>query len=397
MRIALYHNLPSGGAKRSVYEHVRGLSSRHTIDLYSLDSANHHYCDLRPFVEKCTIYSLGEYYDFKSPFGRLNQLQRWRRLVSLDALSKKIAADIDRRQYDVVYVHPCIWTQAPAILKYLKTPSVYFIHEPPRKYYEPEIPRPYIPHGLRKTIDRWDPFLKLFRSKLLSMDRQSSLSASHLLTNSYFTAGNIQRIYHRPAKVLYFGVDHELFRRIPGIEKGKFLLSVGAIQPHKGFDFLIEALGHIPGEIRPALHLVGNADDQFERDYLTQAARENGVELTIETQITDEGLVQKYNQAVLVGYSPVQEPFGFVPLEAMACETPVVGVAEGGVCETIIDGVTGRLVKRDPLEFAGVIQSLLRDPRTLQEMGRKGRERVFDSWTWENSVNNFETFLRSIC
>ena len=63
--------------------------------------------------------------------------------------------------------------------------------------------------------------------------------------------------------------------------------------------------------------------------------------------ITDEELVILYNKAKLVVYTPYMEPFGLVPLEAMSCGTPVVGVNEGGVMETVLNGKTGILVERN--------------------------------------------------
>jgi glycosyltransferase involved in cell wall biosynthesis len=120
------------------------------------------------------------------------------------------------------------------------------------------------------------------------------------------------------------------------------------------------------------------------------------VDLTIETQISNDLLVKRYNEARLVVYSPIREPLGLVPLEAIACGTPVVGVAEGGVCETILDGVTGRLVKRDPQMFAEAICELLDHPNTASEMGRQGREWTIQNWKWERSIADTEKIFQEV-
>ncbi len=65
-----------------------------------------------------------------------------------------------------------------------------------------------------------------------------------------------------------------------------------------------------------------------------------------------KNLVLLYNKANLVVYTPYQEPFGLVPLESMSCGTPVVGVNDGGVMETVTNGKTGILTERDTKIFA---------------------------------------------
>ena len=58
MKIALFHNLPSGGAKRVLFDLVSRLSHYHKIDIYSFSTADHEFCDLRPYVNKYFIQNL---------------------------------------------------------------------------------------------------------------------------------------------------------------------------------------------------------------------------------------------------------------------------------------------------------------------------------------------------
>jgi len=110
--------------------------------------------------------------------------------------------------------------------------------------------------------------------------------------------------------------------------------------------------------------------------------------------IPDEELVRLYNQARLTVYAPVMEPFGFVPLESMACQTPVIGVREGGVRESITDGVTGWLVDREPEELAATIGTLLDRVAEVDRVGKNGRSCVEANWTWDKSVENIEHYLQ---
>jgi len=97
MRIALFHNLPSGGAKRAVYEWTRRLASDHFIDVYSLSTADHSFCDIRPLVNNNYIFGFEPNKLLKSPFGRLNQFQRWRDLGELTRIGKNIAQAINSK------------------------------------------------------------------------------------------------------------------------------------------------------------------------------------------------------------------------------------------------------------------------------------------------------------
>jgi glycosyltransferase involved in cell wall biosynthesis len=81
--------------------------------------------------------------------------------------------------------------------------------------------------------------------------------------------------------------------------------------------------------------------------------------------------------------SPWYEPFGIVPLEAMACGKPVVATAVGGMQDTVVDGVTGRLVPpRDPKALAAALSDLLADDDQRAAYGRAARGRVETHYTW---------------
>jgi len=85
-----------------------------------------------------------------------------------------------------------------------------------------------------------------------------------------------------------------------------------------------------------------------------------------------------------------------VPLESMACGTPVIGIAEGGVQETVLDGITGRLVPRDPDELAAAAAELIARPQLRSEMGQAGRSYVEREWTWDRAIANLEQHLSEV-
>jgi len=106
--------------------------------------------------------------------------------------------------------------------------------------------------------------------------------------------------------------------------------------------------------------------------------------------MSDDDLVAAYNRAAVVAYPPILEPFGLVPLEAMACGVPVVGVAEAGIRETVVHGETGVLTERDPVEFGLAIKTLLEDEALRNCIGNNGRRHVLAHWTWDQSYTALE-------
>ena len=188
------------------------------------------------------------------------------------------------------------------------------------------------------------------------------------------------------------GVDADLFRPL-ALPRENFVISVGMINPQKGFDFLIRSLALLEQTCRPKLLIICNSADARERAYLTALAQHLHVDVEFRSLVPDEELVRLYNQARVTVYAPVMEPFGFVPLESTACQTAVIGVREGGVRESVTDGVTGILVDRRPEAMAAALRTLLANPAEAGRLGRNGRANVVDRWTWTSSLEAIEQYL----
>lgn len=396
MKIALFHNAPSGGAKRAIYEWVRRLAAHHVIDVYSLTSADHDFCDVRPFVRDHYVRRYDPRPLFDSPLGRLNQWQRWRDLQDLSQLECSIARQIDGGGYDVVFAHTCQYTHAPLVLQFLRTPTVYYLHEPVGPQFSRPIQRSYFrSNPLRERLDRIDPLKHLFLTSLADAQRRSIRSTSRLLANSRYTRSQMKRAYALEMEVCRCGVDHETFRPRSGGEgeKEDSVISVGELTPRKGFDFVVRAVGRLPSTKRPRVKIASNLVNETEKSFVLELAARHDVSLELLTRLSSEELALEYGRALLCVYAPVMEPLGLVPLEAMACEVPVVGVAEGGVIDTVVDGLNGRLVPRDEGAFAEAIQELIDDPVKRSLLGKQAREYVFAEWSWERSTEQIERHL----
>ena len=394
MRIALFHNAPSGGAKRTIFEWTQRLAEKHIIDVFTLSTADHAYCDIRPFVQNYYIYDFSPHSLFDSPLGRLNQIQRWRDLVELQLIGQQIASEINSKKYDIVFANTCFYTFIPAFLKHIQLPAVYYLHEPFGQMFNRNIPRPYIKQNKRKeAIDRFDPFIRLYQQRLNNIQRDSIYNTKLFLANSFYTKEQMKIMFNIDAQVCYLGVNIENFRPNSGIGKKSFVLSVGELSPRKGFDFIVESLGQIASYNRPKLVIACNRIDQAEKVYIEILAKQYEVDLEVRSGLDTNELKNLYNEALFCVYAPVMEPFGLVPLEAMACGIPVVAVYEGGVRESIINKKTGLLVSRNPVEFANAVQELLLNPALAHEYGRNGREFVINNWNWEKSTNSLEQSL----
>ena len=169
---------------------------------------------------------------------------------------------------------------------------------------------------------------------------------------------------------------------------------MGTCTPTKGYDFIIKSLALIEPEKRPRIVIAANHSIPKWKNYLVDLANELEVEMEILDMVDDEKLLKLYNSATLVLYAPYLEPFGLVPLESMACGTPVLGVKEGGVRETVIHSKTGILVERDESLFADAVKETMENKNKIEEMSDKAVDTVKKFWTLDHAGERIEWHLK---
>jgi glycosyltransferase involved in cell wall biosynthesis len=198
----------------------------------------------------------------------------------------------------------------------------------------------------------------------------------------------IQDFERAKATVIYGGVDPIFLAEPPsGWPRKRQVLFVGRLLPHKGINYLIEAVP--PGV---DLQVMGSA---YDPDYflLLRKLAENK-RVTFVTNATDEDVLAAYRESTVTVLPTVYtdcygrqyarpELLGLVLLESMACGTPVVCTAVGGMPEYVTDGQTGFVVPpNDPTALRHRLTLLLDDPALAERMGAAGRQVVEEQFTW---------------
>lgn len=183
------------------------------------------------------------------------------------------------------------------------------------------------------------------------------------------------------------GVDHAFFspgdrggaRTALGLGPEPMVLFVGRIQPLKGLDLAVEALGDLPSDV--TMVVVGGPSGpsgRAEVDKITQMVRAADLSdrVTFVAPQPHHLLSTYYRAADVVVVPSRSESFGLVALEAAACGTPVVAAEVGGLRSLVVDSVTGFLVgSRDPIDYAKRLDQILRDPELAASMGTAAAER----------------------
>ena len=223
--------------------------------------------------------------------------------------------------------------------------------------------------------------------------------------------------------VIHNGIDPEFYKPTfdnslleeYGIDPNiPFVLFVGRITRQKGISQLIAAAKHFNKNSQ--IVLCAGAPDTKEIALETEALiadlrKERDGVILISEMLPREKIKVLYSHARVFACPSLYEPFGIINLEAMACETPVVGSHVGGIPEIIVEGATGFLVPLqsvsrtdfNPLnpeafqkDFASKINILLDDEALATAMGKAGRVRVLQIFSWESIAKTTFNYYQEV-
>ncbi|MDD2624186.1 MAG: glycogen synthase, partial [Candidatus Riflebacteria bacterium] len=238
--------------------------------------------------------------------------------------------------------------------------------------------------------------------------------ADAVITVSNGTRADVKKLFNvndDRLKVIYNGIDTEEFKKtdsVANIERFGFdprvpyVLFVGRITRQKGIIHLVNAIKHINPDI-PVVLCAGAPDTpeiEAEMAEGVKKASENRKNVYwIREMVNRKTLIELYSHAGVFCCPSIYEPFGIINLEAMACETPVVASAVGGIPEVVQDGITGKLVKLEQMEetpfeakvpeqfakdLADSVNALMSDNELRLKMAMAGRKRVEDVFSWKS-------------
>lgn len=406
MRIAIWHNLPSGGGKRALSDQVRGLVSRgHVIEIWCPPTADRSFLPLDELAPEHVV-------PLDQPVPPRHRIGRWleshtrvvQQLAAMDRHCRTCGEQIESGGFDLLLAHPTMGFHATPIAQHVALPSLLYLQEPYRRLYE-ALPRlPWL--ALEPPDGRPSPrYIKAYLRNLIHVQglrvqaREELAWASAfdtILVNSYYSRESVLRAYGLDAKVCYLGIDTNVFHPTGAI-KEPYVVGLGSLYIGKGIEFAIEALAALPNAGRRCLVWIGNSANPDYVRQMRELAEKRGVRFEHQVRIPHEQLLDQLSRAAVMLYTSRLEPFGYAPLEANACGTAVVAIAEGGVRETIRDGINGALVDhRDPVRLAQALRPFLDDLDHAEEIGRRAREHVEREWSYDASIDRLEQRLEEI-
>ncbi len=254
-----------------------------------------------------------------------------------------------------------------------------------------------------------------FPDERLAIEHRAVAEADGLIAECPQDEEDLTRLYRAdPARIATIpcGFDPGEFwpiakaraRTALGLDPGeKIILQLGRLVPRKGVDTVVRGLARLRREhgVAARLLVVGGESEAPDPEITPEIGRLRAIAESegIADAVTFVGsrgrdaLRYYYGAADVFVTTPWYEPFGITPVEAMACGTPVVGAAVGGIKSTVLDGVTGYLVPpNDPDALADRLARLYRQPGLLRLFGRRAARRANEMFTWSRVSREVDAF-----
>jgi glycosyltransferase involved in cell wall biosynthesis len=219
-----------------------------------------------------------------------------------------------------------------AVKNQLEGQKIYYCHTPPRYAYD-------LADAYRKMIpDLGQPIFNIVIRKLRQKYEQSLNRMDHVIANSNNVQRRLKNFLNIDSEVIYPPIDVNRFR---WLSEGDYFVSLARLVKGKRVDRIVQAFLQIPEK---KLVVVSGGSELKKLQRIACGARN----VYFTGWQSDAQLQEWIGKARAAIYIPTDEDFGMSPVEAMAAGKPVIGVAEGGLLETVVDGETGILLPPDP-------------------------------------------------
>ena len=298
----------------------------------------------------------------------------------------KIHRSIKKSSPRIIFPHvlPASWWAFIWKRFHRETPCLWYCHEPSAfihsKQWIAAISNPF----MRIGAGIFNPLLKMVDLFLVSK------GPDQVISNSRITISRIKKTYRKKATdVLYPGIDLDFF--VPSDMKKKYLFMIGRLTKFKNFPMAIEAMAKLNHK-EYTLVIAGEGE---EKNNLMMLCRKLGLTNKVRFigSVPYKRLSKLYGEAKLLLFPGKNEPFGMVPLEALACGTPVIGINSGGLKETVIHNHNGILLdEATPAAMQTAIDNLLADSEHYKQLQMNARRSV-ENFTWQNHVKKLEQIL----
>ena len=198
--------------------------------------------------------------------------------------------------------------------------------------------------------------------------------------------------------VVFNGMDTDVFQRVDVPREKDTLLFVGNTEDHKkGIVYLLQALKMLPDHIKLTIVDEGPPLKLTATKLVKSIGVEDRVEFTGKVSI--DKLVRFYSSKSILVMSSLHEGFGLPAAEAMSCETPVVVTTSGALKEVVTPDCGILVPPRDPAAMKNAIEKLLNDDNLRKEMGKNGRKRAVEKFSWsiaaKNTLDVYENVIKN--
>lgn len=259
-----------------------------------------------------------------------------------------------------------------------------------------------------------DVLFTIYRKLLNAIEAQSMILADTIIVNSKFTQQTVRQTFpslqDHPLPVLYPALEitpsvDDSSQARTDKKQPNLVVSLNRFERKKNLGLLIEAMAWIQKQhpklsTKSSVNLVIaggydrlNVENVEYRIELQHLADKLNVKVDFRQSISDAERSQLLNTATMVVYTPTNEHFGIVPLEAMYAGTPVIACNSGGPIETIVHGKTGFLCESTPEAFGASIAELLHHPDRSRRMGQTGHDHVLQNFSPQHMQREWQRLV----